>query len=168
MYWPCTHWLIRLQSGAVEMQHNNRKWWGIGSILRSDPQLFDWFSFNWLSSPTWHHQSFALEVRQMKWLYITSSMIRRTALETFKMWLQSQTSHHIIIVLMLMKKYEDTVLHTIFNMFITDVSTRASLCQCLFFTYVITLQLHLVNVWHVWNKTPWQRAVKMSAINLWN
>ncbi len=79
----CAHWLIRLQSGAVEMQHNNRKLWVIGSILRSDPQLFDWFSFNWLSSPTWHHQSFTLEVRQTKWFYNTISMIRDAALETF-------------------------------------------------------------------------------------
>lgn len=74
VYWPAcaVNRLIR----AAETQHNNRKFWVIGSILRSDPQLFDWFSFNWLSSATWHHQSFRLEVREMKWLYNTISMIR--------------------------------------------------------------------------------------------
>lgn len=42
---PCTCRLIILPSGAGKTQGNNRKLWVIGSILISDPQLLDRFSF---------------------------------------------------------------------------------------------------------------------------
>lgn len=94
-YWPaCTvNGLIR----AAEVQHNNRKFWVIGSILRSDPQLFDWFSFNWLSSATWHHQSFRLEVREMKWLYNTIGMIRHLH---FRNILKCVRNHRLVRMLL--------------------------------------------------------------------
>lgn len=84
-------------SGAAEAEHNNRKFWVIGSILRSDPQLFDWFSFNWLSSATWHHQSFRLEVREMKWLYNTISMIRHVHSRNI---LKCDRNHRVVTMLL--------------------------------------------------------------------
>lgn len=82
---------------AAEAQHNNRKFWVIGSILRSDPQLFDWFSFNWLSSATWHHQSFRLEVREMKRLHNTISTIRHLH---FRSILECDRNHRLVRLLL--------------------------------------------------------------------